>query len=319
MASSESPKVILIYLGKRGGGLHLVKMLSNLYVKNGFNVETLMSSKRDKRIEVDGLIYEAGNFNPSDSIRTIGVSGSIAIIKSLFWLYRKRNTQKIWLMSHPLDMPLRIFSKKLNGKNFAVIHEFTPHTGEFWPPKWVSKMHIKLADLPVTLSEFVATEIIENLKKAEPILLPHPTLKISDETKDSILNLDNYFLAIGRIKAYKGLETLAKAWETICNEPELKNWSLVIAGEGVIESEILALPKSIIINKWLEEKELINYVKYCSALVLPYSDASQSGILALEQARKVRKIIFSNVHIFIKPFFVFVLFSITLYLSAYFY
>ena len=294
MNDSDNLKVAMIYLGKRGGGLHFLQMLSQLYLKNGFQVTTLMSNKRQKDIEIHGEIYEPGNFNPVDSIKTLGLSGSFAIIKSLFWIYKNKESPKIWIMSHPLDLPLRFFANRFNGKNFAVIHELTPHTGEYWPPKWASTMNIKLADFPITLSMFVRKEVMEHLNWSDPLLLPHPTLKISEPIGDQILSPMKYFLVVGRLRTYKGLDTLAKAWESICDDPYLSNWSLVIAGEGNLAKNILDLRKTTIINRWLEERELVNFIKFSQAIILPYSDASQSGILALEESRSVRKIVFSN-------------------------
>ncbi len=269
-------------------------MLSNLYSKNHFCVSVLMSRKRQVYNQESGEIYEAGNFDPKDIFKTFGISSLSAVLRSMVWLYNRKHDPKIWIMSHPFDIPLRVITRLMPGKNFSLIHEYTRHSGEFWPPRLISRLNVSLADSVIALSRYVGDEIFRNHEGAKPILLPHPILNISSDPNLSPMIPEKYFLFIGRIRTYKGLDTLRDAWAMLTDEPALSNWTLVIAGEGKLPKTVWDLKKTIIINRWLEDAEVQNLVQFTNCIILPYRDASQSGILALQESKKVVKIVFAE-------------------------
>jgi glycosyltransferase involved in cell wall biosynthesis len=93
----------------------------------------------------------------------------------------------------------------------------------------------------------------------------------------------SYCLFIGRIKKYKGLNTLIKAWEEL-DQSQIK---LLIAGEGRIPKKAKKQKNILTVNKWLNNNEIHQLVANASFLVLPYIEASQSGILKIAAAYNV--------------------------------
>lgn len=79
-------------------------------------------------------------------------------------------------------------------------------------------------------------------------------------------------LFFGRIHPYKGLKQLIEGFR-LQNE-----WDLIIAGNGTIDFE---LPPSgiTVINRFIQNTEVKAIFEACDVVVLPYIDATHSGVL----------------------------------------
>lgn len=94
------------------------------------------------------------------------------------------------------------------------------------------------------------------------------------------------FLFFGRISKYKGLHVLAEAFAKL--EKENGNVSLTVAGSGDFseyEDEFQAIRCVNVVNRYIQDEEVGNFFDDPSVmLVLPYLDATQSGVtpIALE-------------------------------------
>lgn len=95
---------------------------------------------------------------------------------------------------------------------------------------------------------------------------------------------EDYFLFFGAIEKYKNVEGLVRAFSSLLKEhPTAK---LVIAGRGTVDGnavdEINRHGDSIIfLNRYISDGELVFLMKGARAVVLPYLEASQSGVLPI--------------------------------------
>lgn len=91
------------------------------------------------------------------------------------------------------------------------------------------------------------------------------------------------FLFFGRIDGYKGLHVLSKAYKLLSNE--MSNVSLTIAGNGDFEeyeNEYMNLNNVKIINRYIGDEEITQLFNVKNTVViLPYLDATQSGVIPL--------------------------------------
>ncbi|MDR1944460.1 MAG: glycosyltransferase family 4 protein [Synergistaceae bacterium] len=96
-----------------------------------------------------------------------------------------------------------------------------------------------------------------------------------------------YFLFIGRIVKYKGIETLLKAFAGALDKTDKL---LVIAGSGRFseaESALLEkLPEDrvMVFNRWLSDSDIATLTANSFMTVLPYEGATQSGIIPASAA-----------------------------------
>lgn len=97
----------------------------------------------------------------------------------------------------------------------------------------------------------------------------------------------DYLLFVGRIRPYKGIDTLLKAYR---RSIAASGVPLVIAGSGSFSDEELDLLDSLsganvrVINRWFEIEDISALVASSRFVVLPYSSATQSGVIPLAAA-----------------------------------
>lgn len=91
-----------------------------------------------------------------------------------------------------------------------------------------------------------------------------------------------YFLFFGRIDKYKGIANLLKAYQ---QAGKGRGLPLVIAGKGTLTEEektaISADSNICLSNRFISDGEMIWLFQNAHAIVLPYIEASQSGILPI--------------------------------------
>ena len=103
----------------------------------------------------------------------------------------------------------------------------------------------------------------------------------------------NYALFVGRIERYKGLELLLRAYRDIEREVQ---FPLVIAGSGEFSSQEMELLDGlkgrpiVVLNRWLSDTEVASLVSAARFVVLPYTSATQSGVIPLASALGVPSI-----------------------------
>lgn len=95
-----------------------------------------------------------------------------------------------------------------------------------------------------------------------------------------IKNQSDYFMFFGRIDKYKGIDVLLNSFS---------KWNgsrkLVIAGSGKLQPDEIEMANKdarvILINRFIKDEEMPYLFENARAIVLPYKDATQSGILPI--------------------------------------
>lgn len=95
-----------------------------------------------------------------------------------------------------------------------------------------------------------------------------------------IENQSDYFMFFGRIDKYKGIDILLQSFSKWKG-----NRKLVIAGNGKLQPKEIEMVKNdsrvILINRFIKDEEMPYLFRNARAIVLPYKDATQSGILPI--------------------------------------
>ena len=109
---------------------------------------------------------------------------------------------------------------------------------------------------------------------------------VMDYPKMTVPQQNNYeinFLFFGRISEYKGLSVLANAYKRIASEYD--NVSLTVAGGGDFTkyySKYQGMERCNVINKYISSTEVAALFEIPkTVVVLPYLDASQSGVIGI--------------------------------------
>jgi glycosyltransferase involved in cell wall biosynthesis len=89
-----------------------------------------------------------------------------------------------------------------------------------------------------------------------------------------------YLLYIGSIAPHKGIEYFCKAMIPVTADNS--NVCAVVAGKGAFyfdKSQYENNPSYIFINRFITDEELASLISHCIAVVCPYIDATQSGVI----------------------------------------
>lgn len=94
-----------------------------------------------------------------------------------------------------------------------------------------------------------------------------------------------YLLFFGRIVPYKGLDVLLEAFAQLA--PKFPDLRLRIVGSGSLKRyrrQMRDLPNLEVVNRWVEDEEIAHHFRHAAVVVLPYTSATQSGVVPLAAA-----------------------------------
>jgi glycosyltransferase involved in cell wall biosynthesis len=176
----------------------------------------------------------------------------------------------------------------------VIAHDAEVHPGDsFYLMVKLQRQLVRMSQGVITLTEFVARQLASRVsfegKVQATILhvafafadLDLPAPRLPDPSSGRPLRL----LMAGRLKWYKGLQLLADALRLIGTTPPL---SVRVVGAVQDESEIAALaalPGVEFDLGWKSDRELIAHLDWADAAVLPYVEASQSGVAPMSFKR----------------------------------
>ncbi|RZL46558.1 MAG: glycosyltransferase [Pedobacter sp.] len=179
---------------------------------------------------------------------------------------------------HFWDLPFVLFFKMLNRKIILTVHDGELHMGENGLLlRILNRLEIMLADELIFLTPHVRMLVANKYKLGKPTyVIPHGLLGESNiKMKENRKNSGN-LLFLGRISRYKGVELLTNAVAQVQNFDRL-----IIAGKSIYKVDRVMNKKIEIRDKYLSEKEITALLEWADVLVLPYLEASQSGVIPL--------------------------------------
>jgi glycosyltransferase involved in cell wall biosynthesis len=174
-------------------------------------------------------------------------------------------------------------------KSYVIIHDAVPHVGSLWPPVLVTRFILKRATKIITLTNFTS-ELLHNKYKftREIEKIEHPILFDVNLRNFEIDLPEEYVVLIGRIQRYKGIDEFIKLYKSI-PPPDA---SLLIAGSGRVKRDYREKGVSVI-NRWLTDSEFVEIIRNSEAVILSYTEASQSGVIPISKALN-KKILFKD-------------------------
>jgi glycosyltransferase involved in cell wall biosynthesis len=173
---------------------------------------------------------------------------------------------------HPGDgLPMQMRLQQALCRRAAAIGVLSTHVGE----------RLKTQGLAGTPSRPLICLYLPPIDFAMPPTRPRP---------DGGMRL----LMFGRLLPYKGLDLLNEALVLLGPKPGLEVRVVGSGPESPALDELRALPNVAVEKRWVPEDEVGTLLAWSDALVLPYREASQSGIAAAALAAG-RRVLATNV------------------------
>lgn len=275
---------LLWYWGRRGGGAQFALCLAQAMAPEGL----ALSVSRQGSL-IDAFRAVAAPRQEVDTYQGLaGFALGLARVPGLARQLRRFAQAEgadvvISAMAHPWTPLIAPTLARAGLRYVPVVHDALPHPGDPAPlMRWRLDRELAAASAAVVLSETVAATIAARFPRLPLIRLPlgaHlPFGAASVEQRSD-------FLFFGRIRAYKGLDLLRDAWALVA--AERPGATLRVVGDGKLDAVapgLAALPGVTIEQRWVPDEEMAEVVGAAGTLVLPYREASQSGVLPIALA-----------------------------------
>lgn len=162
------------------------------------------------------------------------------------------------------------------------LHDPQPHSGDSFRKKLATRILAKLSKKIFVHYQFnfeMARQAGADPSKL--VVIPHGDYNFYEKYKQPDAQPRRMILFWGRIRPYKGVESLIESATLLPQDVEI-----VIAGEGagVYKTRVKDDSRIKLIDRFLSEKEIAELCQECSVVVTPYIDASQSGIVPVAYA-----------------------------------
>lgn len=287
-------KIAIVYLGRRGGGavysLNMAKALAKrakvlaVVSRYAYNVDEW----RDAGLP----LLEVPTYHNalSFAISSLNIKKHIRIRNAL----RAFGPEVLYYPMLHLWVPILNWMLPDIPK-VVTLHDPEPREGEHNPIHLVQSTAIRQAERVILLSErFVPILNSRGVPTAAIDVIPHGEFSyyrtIPNHKRPSRAGAvpAPTLLFFGRITPYKGLGTLLEAFPII--KEKVPTARLLIVGSGDIEpyvAQLVDLADVEVVNRWIDDAVIQDYFTRASALVVPYVDASQSGVIPIAYAFKV--------------------------------
>ncbi len=202
-------------------------------------------------------------------------------LKILFGLIRGKYAAIYFPYKHYWNLFFLWLFKLAGKKTIMTIHDGILHEGEENRlQQLLLNQCIKHADELIFLTDFVRKNVQENIDfKANYTIIEHGMFTDYVHTQARTHTHKPRLLFLGRIGKYKGVEMLIEAVNQL---PENSYENLTIAGKTLYDLKIDTDNSKIIFpNKWLNNKEVTQLLQESDILILPYKEASQSGVIPM--------------------------------------
>lgn len=295
--SASARSILVWYWGRRGAGPQITLELTRaLIAHSGLNVTASLSTgcsilEDFQHLGIPLHLVETYRNLPSAALATLTLPLKA---RSLAAFCRAQNVGTvISTMPHLWTPYIQHRLKHCDVQLLSLIHDADPHPGDvvglhgrmFATPYLWLRQKLTIAELAnsdhiLTLSDAVRRQLSGRCPPGTPLsILPWGAFGSSDATP-----LRQYpskrgfrFLFFGRLMQYKGLYLLLQAFGRLRQTyPECE---LVIAGDG--PQQLSPQPGVTLIQRWIEDDEVKALFDDVDAVVLPHTEASQSGVIPL--------------------------------------
>jgi glycosyltransferase involved in cell wall biosynthesis len=188
-------------------------------------------------------------------------------------------------MPGPLDLLMAAALRRQHVPFVVLVHDADAHPGDGMPLQmWLQRALCRRAAAVGALTAHVAERLRAQGLAGTPsrplLLLSHPPMGFDMPLRPAGPDGAVRLLSFGRLRPYKGLDLLADALALLGPVPGLAVRVVGSGPESATLDALRALPGVTVENRWVPEDEIGSLLGWSDALVLPYREASQSGVAA---------------------------------------
>lgn len=261
-----------------GGMLHYCSQLSNALSKKA-DVTAIVDEGADESL-FDGVLVETMDF--PGSMVDLGPD----LVGLWTRLYRRLSDKSVDVVHATVLNPLLVLPLlALRGKpqrTVLTLHDVCDHPGaEKLRNKLARRLLIRGIDRIIVHGDYNARQCRQRYGVDEKLVcINHGEYSFFRDYCDAPIRYERELLFFGRIRPYKGVDTLLEADRHI--SAAVDDYRLTIAGAGRLNASEADLGDHVtVINRYIPNEMVCELFNRCRAVVLPYTEASQSGIVPI--------------------------------------
>lgn len=291
-----SARVLLWHWGRRGGGPRYTFELARALAALGeFEVHLSLSRQSEIFGDFEALGRPGWHVDTYSGVAS-AITGTLrlATLRRRFWQYITENRIDVVIctMSHVWNVAV-LFGRPATVPYLLTLHDAVPHPGEnYLVRQWLLAREIGAADGIVVLTQSVRYTLCKTYEYPEQRtwVIPLGTFAYhrADTARSYPRGRSLQLLFFGRLLPYKGLSLLLEAYRELLEEGA--ETSLMIAGPGDLspyEEVVGEIPGVTVDNRWIPETEIAGIFAAADLVVVPYVEASQSGVIATAYASAI--------------------------------
>ncbi len=277
-------KVLVWQWGRRGAGPLLAARLASA-LRSIPRTETFLSLSKGAEIlqgnDAPDCVLAVDTYNSAVGLFWRLLQAPVMVPRLVRWLTALDPDVAVCAMLGPLDMLFAAALRWLRIPMVVIAHDADRHPGDHYPfLMMVQRRLLRSADAIVTLSQHVAQRLeAQSVARRQPFVLPLPPLVFGPATPQPGAHGGPLrLLFFGRLLPYKGLGLLKAAVSELGCPGQ---WVLRVVGSGPEGTELDALRATTgvtVENRWVPDDEITALIAWADAIVLPYVEASQSGV-----------------------------------------
>jgi glycosyltransferase involved in cell wall biosynthesis len=271
--------VTVITTAESGGMLHYCAQLSNALIR-AVDVSVVVDERADASLFDDGVAVEKIRFPHSKS--------ELGPRLPALWprIYRRLAAPEVDVVHATILDPLLVppLLALREKRTVYTLHDVSDHPGDEKLRNDVTRRLLNRGvDRVVVHGEHNARRYRERFGGGnELVRSSHGEYSFFRDCCDSPVRYERELLFFGRIRPYKGVETLLSAAEEVTNAVD--DYRLTVAGSGPLDIDGNLDDHVTVRNEFLSNEAVCELFSRCRAVVLPYREASQSGVVPIAYA-----------------------------------
>ena len=284
-------KILIWHWGRRGGGPRYTLELARVLAARPDMDVFFSLSRQSETYSAFNDIPVAGRYDidtyesvPQFVLRSV----QLPLLRRGFRRYLRQNSIDVVFctMDHLWDVFMTGAIHDAGALYLLAVHDATRHPGEDqgWR-RWLLSRDIAASDGALVLTKSVGTSLTTNYQYPPERTYLSALGHSGDGTREHPREMPGdrpvRLLFFGRILAYKGLDLLLEALPVL--RAEFPALGLEIWGDGDLtsyRSQIEVAGNVQVENRWIDENEIAGIFERTDLAVLPYREASQSGVVA---------------------------------------
>jgi starch synthase len=277
-------KIVLVSLARRGGMLHFQVELANSLARIASTAVVMSTAAPASYLEktVHKSVVPTGRGAPGSLASALNPAVWYALWKGL----ADSRPDLVHVTGAHAWNPIVAILSRLQGKPLLyTLHDPEEHRGAPALIRLSNWVTTRMANAVIVLTMYGRQQLVSRGLPPEKVhVIPHGVYSFFRKWRRNDMRARKIILYFGRFEPYKGLDVLVEAFGRV--RQAIPGWKLVLAGNGRFPPSVdgARQPDVAVLSGYVPDEEVAGLMQRAGLVVVPYTTASQSGVIATAYA-----------------------------------